>query len=69
MNSEPVAQLLEQEKKEEEAMVALAMSKYNETFAKNNILTDMEELLNQETERYRLQQTDRSETMQSMLAQ
>lgn len=69
INNEPIAQLLEQEKKEEEAMIAVAMTKYNETLAKNTILMDMEELLNQETEKFRLQHTNRSEVIQSMLEQ
>lgn len=50
-------------------MIAIAMNKYNETLAKSSILMNMEELLNQETERFRLQHTDRSEIMQSMLEQ
>lgn len=69
MNNEPIAQLLEQEKKEEDAMIAIAMNRYNESLAKNTILMDMEELLNQETEKFRLQYTDRTEVMQSMLEQ
>lgn len=69
INNEPIAQLLEQEKLEEDAMIAVAMNKYNETLAKTNILMDMEELLNQETERFRLQHTDRTEILQTMLEQ
>lgn len=67
MNNEPISQLLEQEKKEEDDMIAIAMSKYNETLAKNAILMDMEELLNQETEKFRSQYTDRTVVVQSML--
>lgn len=67
MNNEPITQLLEQEKKEEDDMIAIAMNKYNETLAKNAVLTDMQELLNQETEKFRLQYTDRTVVVQGML--
>lgn len=69
ISNEPIAKLLEQEKIEEDAMIAIAMNKYNETLVKTNILMDMEELLNQETERFRLQHTDRTEILQTMLEQ
>lgn len=69
MNNEPIAQLLEQEKKEENAMVAIATNKYNETLVKNAVLMDMEDLLNQETEKFRSEYTNRSDVIQSMLEQ
>lgn len=50
-------------------MIAIAMNKYNETLAKNTILMNMQELLNQETEKYRLQYTSRTEVMHSLLEQ
>lgn len=69
MTSEPIVQLLEQEKKDEDYLISVAMSKYKESLAKTNILLDMEELLQQETEKFRLLHQDRTETIQSILEQ
>lgn len=69
MTNEPITRLLEQEKREEEEMIAIAMDKYNEALSKNSVLMDMQELLNQETEKFRQRHTNRSEFVQNMLEQ
>lgn len=68
LNSEPLAQLLEQEMEEERKILAAA-NKYNENLRKNDVLQAMQELLEQETQRFRRFDEDRAETARSILEQ
>ncbi|KAF2896781.1 hypothetical protein ILUMI_09399 [Ignelater luminosus] len=68
LNKEPLVQLIEQERLEEERLLAAAC-KYNETFRKNDALKAMQELLEQETERFNNYDQSRSETARSILEQ
>ncbi|XP_063910580.1 E3 ubiquitin-protein ligase LRSAM1-like isoform X2 [Zophobas morio] len=68
MNSEPLAQLLEQEKEEEERLLAAA-NKYNAALRKDDILEDMQVLLEQELLRFQQFHESRLEASKTILEQ
>lgn len=68
LNSEPLAQLLEQEREEEQRLIAAAI-KYNESLRKDDILFAMQDLLEQETKKFQQLNEDRAETAKSALEQ
>lgn len=66
LNKEPLAQLLEQEKLEEERLLAATLDS-NKTLRKQDVLNCMEELLEQEAEKFRIYDQNRYNTTQSVL--
>ncbi|RZB40062.1 E3 ubiquitin-protein ligase LRSAM1-like [Asbolus verrucosus] len=68
LSSEPLAQLLEQEKEEEERLLAAA-NKYNQDLRTNDILTDMQYLLQQEMKRFQEFHESRMEASKNILEQ
>lgn len=66
MISQPLAQLIEQEKQEEERLIA-AVNRYNETLHKDDILVAMEDILEQETQKFKQFDKTRIETTQTIL--
>lgn len=66
MNKEPLAQLLEQEKQEEDRLIA-AVHRYNGTLRKDDILKAMEDILEQETQKFKQFDQSRTETAQTVL--
>lgn len=66
LNKEPLAQLLEQEKQEEERLMA-AVNRYNETIHKDDVLAAMQDILEQETQKFKQFDKDRLETTQTIL--
>lgn len=69
INNAPLTQLLEQEKQEENRLLTMATSKYNETLSKHSVLEDMQKLLEQETKRFQQFDEDRTQTARSILEQ
>lgn len=69
MNSASTNQLLEMEKSEEERLLNVTSQKYDESLSKSNILSNMQALLEQETEQYKKFCDERSETVRSILEQ
>lgn len=68
LNAEPQTELLEQEKLEEERLLA-AVNRYNETLRKDDILVAMQDILEQETAKFKQFDESRIETAQSILEQ
>ncbi|KAJ8919764.1 hypothetical protein NQ315_006293 [Exocentrus adspersus] len=69
LSREPLAQLLEQEKQEEERLLA-AVSRYNnETLRKDDILAAMQEILGQEAEKFKEFHESRLESSKTILEQ
>ncbi|XP_044272440.1 E3 ubiquitin-protein ligase LRSAM1-like [Tribolium madens] len=68
LNNEPLAQLLQQEKEEEERLLAAA-DKYNNALRKNDILTDMQVLLEQELTKFQQFHQNRMEVSRGILEQ
>jgi hypothetical protein len=66
LNSEPLAQLLEQEREEEERLLAAA-DKYNKALRKDDILENMEDLLEQELIRFQQFHDSRVEASKNIL--
>ncbi|XP_023020535.2 E3 ubiquitin-protein ligase LRSAM1 [Leptinotarsa decemlineata] len=66
LNNEPSGQILEQEKLEEERMLA-AINRYNETLRKEDILEAMEDILAQETMKFKEFDQSRIESSRSIL--
>lgn len=66
LTSEPLAQLLEQEKQEEERLMA-AVNRYNETVQKEEVLAAMQDILEQETKKFKQFDKSRIETTQTIL--
>ncbi|XP_076263957.1 E3 ubiquitin-protein ligase LRSAM1-like isoform X4 [Rhynchophorus ferrugineus] len=65
-NKEPLAQLLEKEMDEEQKLL-VAVNKYNETLHKDDILSAMQNILTQESERFKKLDKYRVETSQYIL--
>lgn len=65
---EPLTQLLEQERLEEEKLLAAA-AKYSDNLRRNDVLEAMRTLLHEETSRFKLYDENREETARSILAQ
>ncbi|KAF7265964.1 hypothetical protein GWI33_020702 [Rhynchophorus ferrugineus] len=65
-NKEPLAQLLEKEMDEEQKLL-VAVNKYNETLHKDDILSAMQNILTQESERFKKLDKYRVETSQCIL--
>ncbi|KAJ8934740.1 hypothetical protein NQ318_022812 [Aromia moschata] len=68
LSNEPLGQLLEQERLEEERLLA-AVNRYNETLRKDDILAAMEDILEQEAKKFREFDECRIETSRSILEQ
>ncbi|XP_015834275.2 E3 ubiquitin-protein ligase LRSAM1 isoform X2 [Tribolium castaneum] len=68
LNSEPLAQLLQQEKEEEERILAAA-NKYNSDLRKTDILSDMQVLLEQELTKFQQFHENRMEVSRGILEQ
>ncbi|KAK4877286.1 hypothetical protein RN001_009792 [Aquatica leii] len=68
LNREPLTQLLEQEKIEEERLIAAA-NQYNQKLCKEDVLLAMQELLDQETKKFAKYNESRTETTKSILEQ
>ncbi|KAG5896388.1 hypothetical protein JTB14_009593 [Gonioctena quinquepunctata] len=66
--NEPLGQLLEQEKLEEERMLA-AINRYNDTLRKEDVLLAMENILAQETVKFREFDQSRIDSSRSILEQ
>lgn len=66
LNKEPLAQLLEQEKQEEERLMS-AVNRYNETVRKDDVLAAMQDILEQETQKFKQFDQNRIETTQTIL--
>lgn len=69
LSNEPLITLLELERLEEENMIATARDRYNDALSKTKVLMDMEDLLKQETERFRMYHKSRTEAASSILEQ
>lgn len=69
VNKEPLTQLLEQERLEEERLLAATANQYNEKLHKQDVLTAMQELLEQETLKFTKYNQSRFETAKSILQQ
>lgn len=65
---EPLSQLIEQEKLEEERLLAEAV-KHSCELRRNDVLEAMQTLLHEETNRFKLYDQNREETARSILAQ
>ncbi|XP_072379383.1 E3 ubiquitin-protein ligase LRSAM1-like isoform X1 [Diabrotica undecimpunctata] len=68
LNNEPLSQLLEQEKLEEEKLLS-AINRYNEALRKDDILAAMQDILAQETVKFKEFHKSRLETSKSILEQ
>lgn len=68
LNREPVSQLLQQEKEEEERILTAA-NKYNNALRKDDILTDMQILLQQELTKFQQLYKNRMEVSKNILEQ
>lgn len=66
LNQEPLAQLLEQEKQEEERLM-IAVNRYNETVRNDDVLAAMQNILEQEAEKFKQFDQSRIETTQTIL--
>lgn len=66
LNREPLAQLLEQEKNEEQRLIT-AVHRYNENIRKDDILAAMQDILAQEAQKFRQFDQTRIETAQTIL--
>lgn len=68
LNNEPLGQLLEQEKLEEEKLLS-AINRYNEDLRKDDILGAMQDILAQETAKFKEFHQNRLEISKSILEQ
>ncbi|KAF5273286.1 hypothetical protein FQR65_LT04708 [Abscondita terminalis] len=68
LNREPLTQLIQQEKMEEERILAAA-NQYNQKLRKEDVLLAMQELLDQESKKFATYNENRSETTRSILEQ
>ncbi|KAJ8967571.1 hypothetical protein NQ317_001783 [Molorchus minor] len=66
LNREPLTQLLERERQEEERLVT-AINRYNEALRKDDILSAMEDILEQEAEKFKEFVQSRVETSKTIL--